>query len=112
MMRMAALNIPGPCQRKSFVGNSLNAVVVQTWDNHTPAGGGTVYLTNGPVTDPFVVFDDDDWRSVIENGIFKEGKHPWHLTHFPQKTEEAVLVHCLFTLMVMALCTAFRLWQV
>jgi len=36
-------------------------------------------LTNGPVSDPFVVFVTYDWRSVIENGIFKEGKYPWHL---------------------------------
>lgn len=57
-----------------------------------------------------MVFDDDDWRSVIENGIFTEDKHPWHLTHFPQKTEEAVVVHCVFALTVMALCTTFRLW--
>jgi len=48
---------------------------------------------------------------VIENGIFKEGKHPWHLGQFPKRTEAAVVVHCYFTLLVMALCTAFRLWQ-
>jgi hypothetical protein len=98
-------------QRTDYQGNPLNAVVVRTWDNRTFAGGGTVYLTNGPVSDPFVVFDDYDWRSVIENGIFKEGKHPWHLTHFPQRTEAAVVVHCHFTLLVMTLTTAYRLWQ-
>src|SRR3989440_5562778 len=43
---------------------------------------------------------------------FKEGKHPWHLGRFPKKTEAAVIVHCHLTLLVMALCTAFRLWQV
>lgn len=97
--------------RADYVPQRLNAVVVRTWENREYPDGGIVYLTNGPVTDPFVVFDDYDWRSVIENGIFKEGKHPWHLTHFPQKTREAVIVHCFFTLTVMALCTAFRLWQ-
>ncbi len=97
--------------RQDFAGKPLNAVVVRTWNNHEYPEGGIVYLTNGPVTDPFVVFDDYDWRSVIENGIFKEGKHPWHLGHFPQKTEAAVMVHCSFTLAVMALCTAFRLEQ-
>jgi len=96
--------------RKDYAGTPLNAVVVRTWDNRTPKEG-TVYLTNGPVSDPFVVFDDYDWRSVIENGIFKEGKHPWHLTHFPQRTEAAVIVHCHFTLLVMTLTTAYRLWQ-
>src|SRR5881275_2459161 len=84
---------------------------VRRWDNRLPATDGTVYLTNGPVTNPFVVFDTYDWRSVIENGIFKEGKHPWHLGKFPKKSEAAVVVHCHFTLLVMALCTAFRLWQ-
>lgn len=62
-----------------------------------PATDGTVYLTNGSVSDPFVVFDTYDWRSVIENGIFKEGKHPWHLGKFPKKIEAAVVVHCHFT---------------
>jgi hypothetical protein len=45
-------------------------VVVRRWNNRAPATDGTVYLTNGPVSDPFVVFDTYDWRSVIENGIF------------------------------------------
>lgn len=98
--------------RRDFEGQPINAVVVQKWNNRAPSKDGIVYLTNGPVTDPFVVFDDYDWRSVIENGIFKEGKHPWHLLAFPKKTEAGVVVHCHFTLVVMALCTAFRLWQV
>lgn len=41
----------------------------------------------------------------------KEGKHPWHLLRFPKRTEAAVIVHCHFTLLVMAVCTALRLWQ-
>ena len=69
-------------------------------------------MTNGSVRDPFTIFDTYDWRSVIENGMFKEGKHPWHLLRFPKRTEAAVIVHCHFTLLVMGLCTAFRLWQV
>jgi hypothetical protein len=97
--------------RRDFMGHPINAVVVRLWNNRQPSSGGTVYLTNGPVSDPFVVFDDYDWRSVIENGIFKEGKYPWHLGHFPKKNEAAVVVHCHFTLAVMGLCTAFRLWQ-
>jgi hypothetical protein len=83
--------------RRDYEGQPINAVVVRRWNNRAPATDGTVYLTNGPVSDPFVVFDTYDWRSVIENGIFKEGKHPWHLGHFPKKTEAAVVVHCHFT---------------
>src|SRR5438105_5751245 len=98
-------------QRRDYVGQPINAVVVRRWENRVPKGGGTVYLTNGEVSDPFSVFDTYDWRSVIENGIFKEGKHPWHLLRFPKRTQAAVMVHCFFTLLVMGLCTAFRLWQ-
>src|SRR5438128_900318 len=98
-------------QRRDYVGQPINAVVVRRWENRVPKGGGTVYLTNGEVSDPFSIFDTYDWRSVIENGIFKEGKHPWHLLRFPKRTEAAVVVHCFFTLLVMGLCTAFRLWQ-
>lgn len=98
-------------QRRDYEGQPINAVVVRRWDNRVPKGGGTVYLTNAPVSDPFTIFDSYDWRSVIENGIFKEGKHPWHLLRFPQRSEAAVVVHSHFTLLVMGLCTAFRLWQ-
>ncbi len=97
--------------RRDYVGQTINAVVVRKWENRVPKTGGTVYLTNGPVNDPFTVFDTYDWRSVIENGIFKEGKYPWHLLRFPKRNEAGVVVHCHFTLLVMGLCTAFRLWQ-
>jgi Transposase DDE domain len=98
-------------QRRDYVGQPINAVVVRRWENRVPKGEGTVYLTNADVGDPFAIFDTYDWRSVIENGIFNEGKHPWHLLRFPKRTEAAVVVHCFFTLLVMALCTAFRFWQ-
>lgn len=97
--------------RSDYLGQPIHAVVVRKWENREPKTGGTVYLTNASVSDPFHVFDTYDWRSVIENGIFKEGKHPWHLLNFPKRNEAAVVVHCHFTLMVMGLCTAFRLWQ-
>src|SRR5947209_1957807 len=97
--------------RRDYEGQPINAVVVRRWDNRIPASEGTVYLTNGAVSDAFVVFDTYDWRSVIENGLFKEGKHPWHLGNFPKKTAAAVIVHCHLTLLVTASCTAFRPWQ-
>ena len=97
--------------RKDYVGQPINAVVVRKWENRVPKTGGTVYLTNGAVRDPFVVFDTYDGRSVIENGLFKEGKYPWHLLNFPKRTEAAVIVHGHLTLLVMGLTTAFRLWQ-
>jgi hypothetical protein len=62
------------------------------------------------MSDPFVVFDLSDWRSVIEHGLFKEGKDPWHLFRFPTRNKAGVGVHCHFPLILMGLCTAFRLW--
>src|SRR5947209_4814831 len=96
--------------RKDYVGQPINAVVVRKWENRLPKTGGTVYLTNGEVHDPFVVFDTYDWRSVIENGIFKEGKHPWHLLHFPKRTAAAVVVHGHMILLYMGMTSAYRLW--
>ncbi len=89
----------------------LNAVVVRMWDNRVLGDGGHVYLTNGSAQDAFAVFDTYDGRSLIENGLFREGKGPWLLEHAPQKNENAVLVHVVFTMAVMALATAYRLWN-
>jgi len=87
---------------------SLNGVVIRQWRNHVYTDP-PVLLTNGSVEDAFVAYDDYDLRSLIENGIFREGKQPWNLEHAPMKTEAAVIVHIVFTLTVMALTTAFRL---
>jgi hypothetical protein len=86
---------------------TIGSVVIE----RVPQGEGTVYLTNADVGDPCAIFDPSDWRRVIEHGIFKEGKHPWHLLRFPKRSEAAVVVHCFLTLLVMALGTAFRFWQ-
>ncbi len=72
-------------QRKDYVGQPINAVVVRKWEKRVPKTGGTVYLTNGEVHDPFVVFDTYDWRSVIENGIFTEGSIPGICPTFPSE---------------------------
>jgi hypothetical protein len=39
----------------------------------------------------------------------KESKQQWSLKHPPQKTARAVRVHVLFTLLMFALATAYRL---
>jgi len=88
----------------------VNGVVIRQWKNQTYETP-PVLLTNGSVEDAFVAYDDYDQRSLIENGVFREGKQPWNLEHAPQKTEAAVIVHITFTLAVMALATAFRLWS-
>jgi len=57
-------------QRTDVEGHPLNAVVVLRWAGRSSPKGGPVYLTNGPLRDPCVAVDTDDWRSVVANGIF------------------------------------------
>ncbi len=97
-------------RRKNYQANPINAVVVLEWDSKDK--NNHVYLTNGPVDDPFETFDDYDDRSLIENCLFREGKGPWNLLpYFPQRNEQGVLVHTFFTMAVQALATAYRLWD-
>jgi hypothetical protein len=96
--------------RRGFQANPLNAVVVRQWHGKDYGPGGkTVFLTNVSVDKPLRPFDDYDDRSLIENCCIKEAKQQWDLGHPPQKTERAVRVHVVFTLLMFALATAYRL---
>jgi hypothetical protein len=96
--------------RRDFQPNPINAVVVRQWNGHAygPAGK-TVFLTNAPVDQPLQPFDDYDDRSLIENCYIKESKQQWNLKHPPQKSARAMHLHVLFTLLLFALATAYRL---
>ncbi|MGH8071081.1 MAG: hypothetical protein ACRERE_38780 [Candidatus Entotheonellia bacterium] len=96
--------------RRDFEPNLINAVVVRKWNNRDDGPGGkTVFLTNAAVETPLPPFDDYDDRSLIENCYIKESQQPWSLKPPPQKTARAVRVHVLFTLLLFALATAYRL---
>jgi Transposase DDE domain len=96
--------------RRDFQPNPIHAVVVRKWHNRDYGPGGkTVFLTNASVEKPLQPFDDYDNRSLIENCCIKESKQQWSLTHPPQKTARAVRVHVMFTLLMFALATAYRL---
>jgi len=96
--------------RRDFQANPIHAVVVRKWQGKDYGPGGkTVFLTNASVQKPLQVFDDDDDRRLIENCCIKETKQPWELGHPPQKTQRAVRVHVMFTLLMFALATAYRL---
>jgi hypothetical protein len=96
--------------RRDFEPNLINAVVVRKWHNRDYGPGGTtVFLTNAVVEKPLQPFDDYDDRSLIENCCIKESKQQWSLKHPPQKTARAARVHVLFTLLMFALATAYRL---
>jgi hypothetical protein len=62
------------------------------------------------VQQPLQPFDDDDDRSLMENGCIKESKQQGNLGHPPQNTARAVRVHIVFTRLLFALATAYR-WR-
>ena len=96
--------------RRDFQPNPITAVVVRQWNGKDYGPGGkTVFLTNAPVEKPLQVFDDDDDRSLIENCCIKACKQQWDLGHPPPTTARAVQVPVVFTLLMFALATAYRL---
>jgi hypothetical protein len=95
---------------RDFQPHLINAVVVRKWQGRDYGPGGkTVFLTNASVEKPLQPFDAYDDRSLIENCCIKESKQQWSLKHPPQKTARAVRVHIMFTLLMFALATAYRL---
>jgi hypothetical protein len=95
--------------RRDFQPNPINAVVGRQWRNRDDGpGGNTVFLTNAPVSRPLQPFDDDDERRLIEHGSIKESTQPWSVKHPPQKTARAVRGHVMFTVLMVALATAYR----
>jgi hypothetical protein len=85
-------------------------VVVRQWHGRDYGpGGNTVCLTHAAVAKPLPPFDDYEERRLIDNCGIKEAKQPWDLGHPPQKTDRAGRVHVLFTLLMFALATAYRL---
>jgi hypothetical protein len=72
-------------------------------------GGTTVFLTTASVQPPLHPCADDDDRRRIENCGINEAKPQWNLGHPPQTTGRAVRVHVLFTFLMCALATAYRL---
>ena len=96
--------------RRDVQANPIKAGVVRKWNGKDVGPGGKpVFLTNASVQQPWEPCDDDDARSLIENGGIKERKPPWSLRHPPQKTARAIRVHVVFPLLLFGLATAYRL---
>ena len=92
---------------------ALNAVVLTLWRNKAPGKDGPrVYLTNAPVDHPWTIVHAYDDRSWIENGLFRNSKQFWRLSHwFPEKSEAGVRSHLTFVMLMVATATAYRLWD-
>jgi hypothetical protein len=95
--------------RKDFLGNALNAVVVTSWQGEEyKVGHEKVFLSCLPVETPLEVLDLYDLRSLIENTAFRELKQGWCLENHPKKTVQAVTGHVFLTLLTFTLANAFR----
>jgi hypothetical protein len=95
--------------RKEFVGNALNAVVVTKWQGgEYELGDEKVFLSSLSVEAPLDVLDLYDLRSLIENTAFRELKQGWHLKSYPKRTAEAVTGHVFLTLLTFTLANVFR----
>ena len=85
---------------------------MRVWRNQTPKDGPRIYLTNGPVDDPWAIVDLYDDRSWIENGLFRNSKQFFTLTRwFPKRSAAGVRSHLTFVMLMMATATAYRLWD-
>lgn len=89
---------------------------MRVWRNHDLQAEPRIYLTNRPVVDPWSIVDlyaGALWaRSWIENGLFRNSKQFWHLSHyFPKRTEAGGRSHLTFVLLMVATATAYRLWD-
>lgn len=98
---------------KTFVPNSINAVVVHhdPFKANNPDSKTMVILTNGSVDKPLDIYDRYDARSEIENSLFREAKQAWFIERPPVNTKAGFMVHAYLTIFVMALTTAFRDWM-
>lgn len=99
--------------RKDFVANLINAVVVldNPFMQNNPNVKTLVILTNGPVRKPLNVYDGYDARSEIENSMFREAKQAWFIQRAPQNTKAGFQAHVYLTVLLMALTTAFQTWM-
>lgn len=100
--------------RKDFVPNPLNAVVVlnDPFKVNNPKSATMVILTNGDVKrNPLRTYNAYDERSEIENSMFREGKQAWFLERSAKNTEPSFRAHVYLTMATIALTTAFRTWK-
>jgi hypothetical protein len=99
--------------RKDFVANLINAVVVldNPFMQNNPNVKTLVILTNGPVDKPLNVYDGYDARSEIENSMFREAKQAWFIQRAPKNTKAGFQAHVYLTVLLMALTTAFQTWM-
>lgn len=99
--------------RKDFVANPINAVVVfrDPFKDSHPNSKLMVILTNGSLKSPLEVYDGYDARSEIENSMFREAKQGWFIERPMRNTKAGFRSHVYLTIMIMAMTTAYQCWM-
>ncbi len=99
--------------RKDFVANPINAVVVvqDPYKEKNPDCKTMVILTDDSVKKPLKVYDGYDDRSKIENSLFREAKQAWFIQRPPRNTIGGFRAHAYLTIITMALTGAFQAWM-
>jgi hypothetical protein len=99
--------------RKDFVANKINAVVVlhDPYKENNPDSKTMVILSNDSVKKPLKVYDGYDDRSEIENSLFREAKQAWFIQRPPRNTIGGFRSHAYLTIITMALTGAFQAWM-
>ncbi len=89
----------------------LHAVVIhkdETYRGPTDEDKKPVFLTNIPISNPFIVYDLYDDRSLIENELNRQLKQVWHIEHPPKRSSKAIKIHAYFSVMSFAITSCFR----
>lgn len=95
--------------RKNHCPKPINAVLIREWDGkRRKPGEELVFLTNGPIDDPFVVFDDYDERSLIENTFHRETKQSFSLGALPKERANVLYAHTYMVLCSYAIIYGYR----
>jgi hypothetical protein len=96
-------------KRKQAEPEPINAVMVTCWEGwEYKPGEEKVFLTSLDASQPRVVIDDYDLRSLIENCGNRDLKQGWLINKFPKKEVNAVRAHVFLTLGMFNLTLAYR----
>jgi len=96
-------------KRKTAEPEQINAVMVTCWDGQEyKPGKEKVFLSSLDVSEPRVVIDEYDLRSLIENCANRDLKQGWLINKYPKKEVNAIRAHVFLTIGMFNMTLAYR----
>ncbi len=96
-------------KRKKATPEAINAVMVTCWDGQEyKPGKEKVFLSSLDVSEPRVVIDEYDLRSLIENCANRDLKQGWLINKYPKKEVNAIRAHVFLTIGMFNMTLAYR----